>query len=115
MALVWLYDVAAVTVELVKEDAEVNEEIMVLFAIAATGMMVTVVEFKKGTRVGRVVLLVAFATGRITRVDVQLARTGGSVTAGALVVVFEWIEKDVLVFEAFGVVGSGSETVIVSR
>lgn len=89
MALVWLYDVAAVTVELPNEDAEVNEEIMVLFAITATGMMVRVVEFKKGTRVGRVVLLVAFATGRVIRVDVRLARTGGSVTAGALVVVFE--------------------------
>ena len=89
MALVWLYDVAAVTVELPNEDAEVNEEIMVLFAITATGMMVRVVEFKKGTRVGRVVLLVAFATGRVIRVDVRLARTGGSVTAGALVVVSE--------------------------
>ena len=115
MALVWLYDVAAVTVELPNEDAEVNEEIMVLFAITATGMMVRVVEFKKGTRVGRVVLLVAFATGRVIRVDVRLARTGGSVTAGALVVVFGQIEKEVLLFEAFGVVGSGSKTVIVSR
>mgnify|MGYP007046488118 CR=1 FL=1 len=115
MALVWLYDIAAVTVELLKEDAEVNEEIMVLFAITATGMMVTVVEFKKGTRVGRVVLLVAFAAGRMAQVDVTLARTGGSVTAGALVVVFKRIEKDVLVFEAIDVVGSGSKTVIVSR
>lgn len=89
MALVWLYDVTAVTVELLNEDAEVNEKMMVLFAITATGMMVTVVEFKKGTRVGRVVLLVAFAAGRMAQVDVTLARTGGSVTAGGLVVVSE--------------------------